>query len=91
MPGTGGVRIIGQGHSVTNNYFEGLRGDAERAAICLMNGVPNGSLNSYAPVRQALIAQNTFIDCKVSIEFSVGSGRTQSAVPTDWAGSAALW
>ena len=79
--GTGGVRIIGQGHSVTNNYFESLRGDAERAAICMMNGLPNGPLNSYAPVKDALVAHNTFVDCKVSIELAVGDGRQQTVIP----------
>lgn len=81
-PGSGGVRIIGRDHRVENNYFEGLRGDSERAAICLMNGVPNGELNEYAGVRNALIAHNTFIDCKVSIEFGVGLSESQSANPT---------
>ena len=81
--GTGGVRIIGQGHSITNNYFEGLRGDAERAAICVMNGIPNGSLNSYAPVREAVVAHNTLVDCKVSLEIGHGAGRKQSAAPTN--------
>ncbi len=81
--GTGGVRIIGQSHTVINNYFEGLRGDAERAAVCFMNGVPNSSLNSYAPVSEATVAHNTFVDCKVSIELGVGAGRKQSAAPTD--------
>lgn len=81
--GTGGVRIIGQSHTVINNYFEGLRGDAERAAVCFMNGVPNSSLNGYAPVRDATVAHNTFVDCKVSMELGVGAGKKQSAAPTD--------
>lgn len=79
--GTGGVRIIGQGHVVTNNYFESLRGDAERAAICFMNGIPDSPLSGYAPVRGALVAHNTFVDCKVSIEIGVGAGKKQSADP----------
>ena len=78
--GTGGVRIIGQGHVVTNNYFESLRGDAERAAISLMNGVPNGALNTYAPVRGANVAHNTLIDCKVPIELGVGASKQQTAI-----------
>ena len=81
--GTGGVRIIGQDHMVTNNYFEALRGDAERAAICFMNGIPNGPLNGYAPVRNALVANNTFIDCKVSVEIGVGAGKKQTSDPRD--------
>ncbi len=79
--GTGGVRIIGESHTVTNNYFEGLRGDAARAALCLMNGVPNSPLHEYAPVRNAEVAHNTFIDCKVSVEIGVGAGKKQSAAP----------
>ena len=85
--GTGGVRIIGRDHIVTNNYFEGLRGDAERAAISLMNGVPDGPLHLYAPVVAAVVSNNTFIDCKVTFEIGVGagkkhSGKTQSAAPS---------
>tara|TARA_R110002049_G_scaffold2750_2_gene21352 strand:- start:44449 stop:46059 length:1611 start_codon:yes stop_codon:yes gene_type:complete len=81
--GTGGVRIIGEGHTVINNYFEGLRGDAERAALSMMNGIPDSPLHEYAPVRDATVAHNTFIDCKVSMEFGVGAGKTQSVAPAD--------
>ncbi len=81
--GTGGVRIIGRDHVVVNNYFEGLRGDAERAAICMMNGIPNGSLDGYAPVSNAVVSHNTFVDCKVSLELGVGAGKKQSANPAD--------
>ncbi len=82
-PGTGGVRIIGRDHVVSNNYFEGLRGDAERAAISLMNGVPNGALNSYAPVVGAVVANNTIVDCKVTLELGLGASRIQSASPVN--------
>lgn len=81
--GTGGVRIVGGGHSITNNYFEGLRGDAERAAVSMMSGVPNGPLNTYAPIRSADLRHNTFVDCKVSMEIAVGSSKRQSAIPAD--------
>lgn len=79
--GTGGVRIIGEDHVVTNNYFEGLRGDAARAALSFMNGIPNGPLHGYAPVRNARVSHNTFLDCKVSVEVGVGAGKKQSAAP----------
>jgi poly(beta-D-mannuronate) lyase len=81
--GTGGVRIIGRDHRVTNNYFEGLRGDAERAGVCFMNGIPDGPLNGYAPVRNAFVAHNFFIDCKVSMEFGVRASKKIPANPTD--------
>lgn len=80
--GTGGVRIIGSDHRVTNNYFESLRGDAERAAISLMNGIPDSPLDGYAPVKGALIAHNTIIDCKVAMEFGVSASKKISAAPS---------
>ncbi len=84
QPGTGGVRIIGQGHRVINNYFEGLRGDEERASISLMNGIQDGPLNGFAPVRDAVVAHNTLIDCKVSVEIGVGAGtRNRTVAPVD--------
>lgn len=78
---TGGVRIIGSSHVVTNNYFEGLRGDAERAAVCMMNAVAESRLHEYAAVTDATVAHNTFIDCKVSLELGVGAGKKQSVAP----------
>ncbi|MDB4673827.1 polysaccharide lyase 6 family protein, partial [Verrucomicrobiales bacterium] len=83
QPGTGGVRVIGSGHRVTNNYFEGLRGDTERAAISFMNGIPDGPLNGYAPVHNALIAHNTLIDCKVSMEIGIRTSKKMSVNPSD--------
>lgn len=79
--GTGGVRIIGGDHRVINNYFEELRGDSERSAISLMNGIPDSPLNGYAPVRNALIAHNTLINCKVSMEFGVSPSKKVSVPP----------
>ena len=81
--GTGGVRIIGRSHTVINNYFEGLRGDAERAALCMMNGIPDSPPSGYAPVHGAVVSHNTFVDCKVSLELSVGAGEKQSVAPMD--------
>lgn len=82
LPGTGGVRIIGQRHRVINNYFEGLRGHSVRSAISLMNGIPDGPLNGYAPVKDAVVAHNTFIDCKVTVGIGVGAGsRNRTVTP----------
>lgn len=79
---TGGVRVIGKNHRVVNNYFEGLRGDKIRAAVCLMNGIPNGPLNGYAPVEDAIVAHNTIIDCKSSVDVGAGVGsRNRTVVP----------
>ena len=83
-PGTGGVRIVGQNHRVINNYFEGLRGESFNAAIGLVNGIPNGPINGYAPVEDAIVAHNTLVNCKSSIEIGVGAGtRNRVVVPKD--------
>jgi poly(beta-D-mannuronate) lyase len=62
--GTGGVRVIGEGHEVSKNLFHRLEGDDTRAAVSLMNGIPGSALNGYFQVKDAKIAANTFIDCK---------------------------
>lgn len=80
---TGGVRIIGRSHQVVNNYMEGLRGDAERAAICLMNGIRDSPLNGYAPVNDAKVAGNTLIDCKVSLEIGLHDQTDQVVAPSE--------
>lgn len=64
---TGGVRIIGDDHRVLNNYFENLEGDEYRCALTFMNGIPDTPLNGYSQVQRALVAFNTFVDCKHSI------------------------
>ncbi|MEM9369050.1 MAG: chondroitinase-B domain-containing protein, partial [Planctomycetota bacterium] len=75
--------IIGRDHRVVNNYFEGLRGDGERAGVCWMNGIPDGPLNGYGPVRNATVSHNTFVDCKVSMEFCVTPSKKNTVVPKD--------
>ncbi|MGH7199227.1 MAG: polysaccharide lyase 6 family protein, partial [Planctomycetaceae bacterium] len=49
---TGGVRIIGDDHLVINNYFENLTGDEARAAVSVMNGIPDTPLNGYSQVHR---------------------------------------
>jgi poly(beta-D-mannuronate) lyase len=43
----GGVRIIGEHHTVSNNYMQGLRGTGIMSAISIMNTVENPKLNEY--------------------------------------------
>ena len=81
--GTGGVRIIGDAHTVVNNYFEGLRGNEERAALCMMNGIPDSPLHKYSPFRRAVVSHNCFVECKVALEIGVGAGKKQPAAPAE--------
>jgi poly(beta-D-mannuronate) lyase len=69
--GTGGVRVIGEKHLIANNLFFELTGDDTRAAISLMNGIPDSPLNGYLPVRDITIRGNSFFRCNET--FLVGN------------------
>ena len=56
--GSGGVRIVGEDHVVTNNYVEG----ATRGGFWLTAGVPNSPPTGYVRAKNALIAFNTIVD-----------------------------
>lgn len=79
-PETGGLRVINAGHKVYNNHFQGLKGDRFRAALAVMNGVPNSLLNRYHKAKDAVIAHNTFIDCD-NIKIGVGSDFERTDIP----------
>lgn len=71
---TGGVRVINEGHQIYNNYFYKLTGDEFRSALAIMNAIPDSPLNGYAPVRNVVIANNTYVDCTMPWAFCVGFG-----------------
>lgn len=77
--GTGGVRVIGEGQTVVNNYFQGLDGRAG-GAVSISAGVPNSAVNEYYQVKDAIVAHNTIVDVNgAAIKFDEGlgsSGRT---------------
>jgi len=69
----GGIRLIGTGHTVTNNYFYNLRGQDFRGPLAVMNGIPKSPLNRYIQVTDVVIAYNSWIDCVEPLQFGVGS------------------
>ncbi len=79
-PKTGGIRIIGEGHVVRNNFLIGLTGDEYRGPIVVMNGVPNSPLNRYFQVKDADIQNNTVINCG-PIQFAAGKDGEKSLAP----------
>ena len=80
--GSGGVRIIGERHRVYNNYFQDLQGTGYRAALAIVNGIPNSPLNRYFQVKRAMIVSNTFVN--VEETFVVGAGKSSSqSLPPD--------
>lgn len=79
--GTGGVRIIGSGHIVINNYFADLEGDDSRSAVSFMNGLVDSPPHGYFQVENAIVAYNTFIDCKVALTLGVEASKKQPLAP----------
>lgn len=79
--GSGGVRIIGAGHRVINNYFADLAGDDARAAVSVMLGLRDSPLHGYAPVKSAVIAWNTLVDCKQSLVVGLADSDAAADIP----------
>lgn len=80
---SGGVRVIGEGHRIVNNYFQDLQGTNTTAAMPFMNGVPDSPLNRYFQVRDVLVAFNTFVNCRHPFLFGVGADPELSLPPRD--------
>lgn len=79
-PHPGGVRLIGTGHWITNNYFYKLRGQIFRGPLAVMNGIPKSPQNRYTQVTDVVVAYNSWIDCTSPWQFGVGSNIDQKEV-----------
>jgi poly(beta-D-mannuronate) lyase len=75
--GSGGVRIINEGNWVVNNFFANCKGEGFRSPLTIMNGVPNSPPHRYLPVRDAVIANNSFVNC-TPISFGEGTDAERS-------------
>jgi poly(beta-D-mannuronate) lyase len=75
---TGGIRVINEGQTIRNNYFEGLTGHRFGGALVIMNGVPDSPINRYHQVKNARIENNTFIDSN-NIQLAAGADNERSA------------
>ena len=79
---TGGVRVINEGHHIYNNFFYKLRGDEFRSPLTIMNGIPDSPASGYAPVKNVILANNTYVDCTLPWNFCVGvSERNRIVTP----------
>ncbi len=80
-PNTGGIRIINEHQTVSNNYMYGLTGRRFRGALVIMNGVPNSPPNRYDPVIESAMNNNVVIDSDY-IQLGAGADEERSAPPT---------
>ncbi len=79
-PHIGGIRIIGSGHWITNNYFYALKGKNFRGPLAVMNGIPKSPLNRYIQVTDVVVAHNSWVNCQSPWQFGVGSNISQKDV-----------
>ncbi len=77
----GGVRIIGERHVVEENYFMNLTGTNYKAALCVVKGESNAALNGYWTVRDCLVRNNVFVDCRYGFVINYGGRDTQDSAP----------
>jgi len=73
MEHTGGVRIIGEDHTVENNYMENLRGSGYKTALCLVRGQKDPALSGYWQVKRAAVRNNIVKDCRYAFQVNYGS------------------
>lgn len=78
---TGGIRIIGERHQVSNNHLYKLKGTSLRAPISVMNTVKNPELNEYFQVIDVQIDHNVILDCTEGIVFGSGANTTRVLTP----------
>ena len=76
----GGIRLIGTGHWVTNNYFYNLKGQTFRSPLAVMNGIPKSPLNRYLQVTDVVVANNSWVNCVSPWQFGVGSNTDQKDI-----------
>ncbi|HJZ90333.1 MAG TPA: polysaccharide lyase 6 family protein, partial [Gemmataceae bacterium] len=74
--GSGGIRVIGDDHTIVNNYIDGV----EQGAFWITSGIPDSPLKGYFRARNALVAFNTVVDSRgpyLHLDAGLGtSGRT---------------
>ena len=80
---SGGIRIIGEDHRVINNYIENSDGTSMKSGITMMNGVPNSPLNRYFQVKRAIVAFNTVVNSRLSLNIGAGKDSELSLPPLD--------
>ncbi len=75
---SGGVRIIGEDHTVEGNYMEGLTGSGYTSAIIVMRGVEDSALNEYFQVKNATVKSNVIVSCNRGITTNYASSTSNN-------------
>jgi poly(beta-D-mannuronate) lyase len=72
--GSGGIRVIGEDHTIVNNYIDGV----EQGAFWITSGIVDSPLNGYFQARNCVIGFNTIVDTQgpgLLLDAGIGSSR----------------
>lgn len=79
----GGIRVIDKGHTITNNYIEGVNSASKgRGGICLSSNQTDPKVNGYWQVRDVRVANNTIINSKQSLLYGASAKENAPASAT---------
>jgi poly(beta-D-mannuronate) lyase len=75
--GSGGIRVIGEDHTIVNNYIDGV----EKGAFWITSGIPDSPLKGYCRARGCVIAFNTVVDSAGPyLDLSAGFGTSNRSL-----------
>jgi len=72
--GSGGIRVIGEDHTIVNNYIEGV----SQGGVWITSGIEDSPLKGYFCARNILLAFNTIVDSRgpyLDLSAGLGSAR----------------
>ena len=87
---SGGVRVIGEGHKIYNNYIEGVNSIKPNGSVSdatgginVTNGRTNSELTGYYQVKNAQIINNTFVNCDYGLRIGTTVNNDLDEEPED--------
>lgn len=85
---SGGVRVIGEGHKIYNNYVEGINSikpDGSRtnttAGVNISNGQLDSELSGYFQVKNTQVVNNTFVNCDFGLRIGTRLNDSHDQAP----------
>lgn len=73
--GSGGIRVVGEDHTIVNNYIADIDDRAD-GAISFAAGIPNTIPSGYQQVKNTLVAHNTIVNVAgagITFDWGIGS------------------
>ncbi len=85
-----GIRVIGEGHKIYNNYIEAVNSLKEDGSVSnatgginITNGRENTEINGYYQVKDAIITNNTFVNCDYTMRVGTKVKSDLSLAPSN--------